>query len=572
MVVNNINKIIELVTILMNRLKYIHKFALIFIIFSFPTVIMICMSIDQANDEVVFRENQEIGLEYNIALRELIQKVQEYRGLTVVNFEHKDIINNHLLIKESEINEKIRKVDSIDEKYKDILKSSQQWTRIKKQWFSLREEKSNFNSNEAFYAYTKLIEDMLSLNNNVSDSVELLVQPNLYRYYLTEAIVKSMPWAAEYMAEARSIGAIAASKGVATLDEKYELTHLESNIKRILYDTSLGMEVAFRNEEINEKLTKHKDNAFYSADEMLSLLTREIIDKDKISIDYEEYFNFCTKSIDKIYNLLIIQTNTLIDISQEELEHTVLLRNFLIAIATIVFIMILCIFYGFYNSISASIKQIEEATRKIASGDLKERVELEARDETKKIESALNTMLDNLVANYNEVQEAKKTLEYLALHDSLTGLPNRTLFMKRLDEAIKEAEKNGTMASLFFIDLDKFKYVNDNLGHAMGDIVLKNVAIQLLGIIGDKGLVCRLGGDEFTILIPQVEDYHQVERLLKNIREVVGASRILDGELYYVGASVGYAIFPRDAANSEDLMKKADMEMYKDKYNKAKKL
>lgn len=569
-VVNSINKIIKTATSLMNRLKYIHKFTLIFTTFSIPTIIMICMSIIQINEEIAFRKNQNIGLEYNVALRELIQRVQEYRGLTVVNFKHRDSINNQLLIKEMEINEKIRKVDSINEKYKDTLKSSQEWTSIKEQWTKVRKEQPGYDINETFQAYTELIEEMLSLNNHVSDRVELLVQPKLYRYYLTEAIIKNMPWAAEYMAEARSIGSIVTLKGYGTLEEKYELIYLENNIKKILNDTSSGMEIAFRNEEVNEKVTKDKDNAFDSAYDTLGLLTREIINKDKVTIDYKEYFNSCTKSIDKIYNLLILKTDTLMNISKEELEDAIILRNFIIIISAIVFLVIICIFYGFYNSISVSIKQIEEATSKIASGDLKERVELEARDETKKIESALNTMLDNLVANYNELQETKKTLENLALHDSLTGLPNRTLFMERLDKTIEEAKKNGTMVALLFIDLDKFKAINDNFGHTMGDIVLKNVAVQLLQIVGNTGLVCRLGGDEFTVLIPEVGGLDYIEMLSKNISDAIEELRFLGRKFNNFGASVGYAIFPMDATNSEDLLKRADKEMYKIKYNKVK--
>lgn len=169
---------------------------------------------------------------------------------------------------------------------------------------------------------------------------------------------------------------------------------------------------------------------------------------------------------------------------------------------------------------------------------------------------------------YRAVETAKDELEKIAHYDPLTGLPNRKLFLQRSAEAIRDSKAHENYIALLYMDLDKFKQINDSLGHSMGDIVLKTVASQLSGIIGDDKTICRLGGDEFTILLPSVDKLEDVISIKNKIIDTIERPWILKGKEYSLGISIGYAIFPGDGKDVEELMEIADQGMYKEKQHR----
>jgi diguanylate cyclase (GGDEF)-like protein len=152
--------------------------------------------------------------------------------------------------------------------------------------------------------------------------------------------------------------------------------------------------------------------------------------------------------------------------------------------------------------------------------------------------------------------------KHLALHDELTGLPNRRLFHDRLTSALERARRSGTRTALLLIDLDRFKQVNDSVGHHVGDEVLKHVAQTLLGRIRRADTVARTGGDEFSIILEEPITRDDAERVSRSLIELLHQSLALEGHTIRVGASIGLAIYPEDAPNSETLRVAADLRMY----------
>jgi diguanylate cyclase (GGDEF)-like protein len=154
---------------------------------------------------------------------------------------------------------------------------------------------------------------------------------------------------------------------------------------------------------------------------------------------------------------------------------------------------------------------------------------------------------------------------YLALHDELTGLPNRRLFQDRLTVALERARRSGAKASLLVIDLDHFKQVNDTLGHHAGDLLLQQVGALFLGRVRNCDTVARTGGDEFSIILEDsanAESAHQVaESLLQNLSQPL----TVEGRIVRVGASIGVALYPDDATEMEALCIAADLRMYDEK-------
>lgn len=161
-----------------------------------------------------------------------------------------------------------------------------------------------------------------------------------------------------------------------------------------------------------------------------------------------------------------------------------------------------------------------------------------------------------------EVTASRRKIHQMAFYDSLTGLPNRALFDDRLRQVIADARWHGQTASVMMIDLDRFKAVNDTMGHAAGDQLLCEVARRLTSCVRPYDTVSRLGGDEFTVLLPDIRETDDLGRIADKIRDQLSRSIVLDGREVYVSSSIGIALFPQDSTEAADLLKFADSAMY----------
>lgn len=173
--------------------------------------------------------------------------------------------------------------------------------------------------------------------------------------------------------------------------------------------------------------------------------------------------------------------------------------------------------------------------------------------------------LVNFIVLFSDVTKQKEDemrLQFLAHHDPLTGLVNRTLFQKRCEESLMLAERKQTKAAVIFIDLDHFKTVNDSLGHAYGDDLLKQAAGRLVECVRKTDVVGRLGGDEFIVLLNEVGDSGDVALIAKKILDRLTASFSVAGHEIFVSASLGISWFPDDGQNAAALIQNADAAMY----------
>lgn len=164
-----------------------------------------------------------------------------------------------------------------------------------------------------------------------------------------------------------------------------------------------------------------------------------------------------------------------------------------------------------------------------------------------------------------KLMEQKDILYHQAHHDPLTGLPNRTLFNKRLERGIKKAKAKEGYLALLFIDLDQFKQINDSLGHDIGDRVLRVVAERLQAKIRKKDTLARLGGDEFTIIIENYKSITMLSKLAQSILKVLIQPIHIEGQTLYTSSSIGISLYPEDDSSAENLLKYADAAMYKAK-------
>jgi diguanylate cyclase (GGDEF)-like protein len=156
-------------------------------------------------------------------------------------------------------------------------------------------------------------------------------------------------------------------------------------------------------------------------------------------------------------------------------------------------------------------------------------------------------------------------IEYLAYHDGLTALPNRSLFNKLLSQAISQAQRSNKQLAVAFIDLDRFKQINDTLGHEAGDQLLKEVATRLKTCLRDSDIVARLGGDEFVVLLTELTDEKYAATVAQKIITAIGKPFILIGQEFRVTASIGISTYPLDGQDAQTMTKNADIAMYQAK-------
>jgi len=164
-----------------------------------------------------------------------------------------------------------------------------------------------------------------------------------------------------------------------------------------------------------------------------------------------------------------------------------------------------------------------------------------------------------------DLEESRLHAQHRAMHDELTGLGNRAMFEQRLDEALSRARRHKSLLALLYIDLDRFKQVNDTLGHPAGDALIRQVARRLIAEVRGYDLVARLGGDEFAILISEPEDRLAVERICARVVAALERPFDLSGSQAFIGASVGVALAPEHGVDRTELIRKADIALYKAK-------
>ncbi|EMP54863.1 diguanylate cyclase (GGDEF domain) with PAS/PAC sensor [Marinobacter santoriniensis NKSG1] len=161
-----------------------------------------------------------------------------------------------------------------------------------------------------------------------------------------------------------------------------------------------------------------------------------------------------------------------------------------------------------------------------------------------------------------ERKRVEEDLRFLAHHDSLTGLTNRSLFYDRLETALRAARRSGEILALLYLDLDGFKQINDSRGHELGDLMLREVARRLEANTREADTVARMGGDEFTVLLTGLSGAPSAQSTLLKLRETLAAPMVLCGESFTMRASIGLALYPEDGESAEQLLRRADAGMY----------
>lgn len=233
-------------------------------------------------------------------------------------------------------------------------------------------------------------------------------------------------------------------------------------------------------------------------------------------------------------------------------------RSILLAVALSVMtfaILAIVLTWQLSRALTRPISEMIEASSAYASGNLDVTLPIRANDELGRLALSLNSMANRLKKN-------SQVMHQLANYDWLTGLANRNLFHERLRQSLSMAARARTQVGLLFIDLDGFKGINDGLGHGLGDEVLKLTATRLREAVRRSDTVARLGGDEFTLIVEAPRSDHDIAMLAGKLLDALAEPFQIRERALYLSASIGIALYPRDAGNAKALLRNADLAMY----------
>ena len=262
--------------------------------------------------------------------------------------------------------------------------------------------------------------------------------------------------------------------------------------------------------------------------------------------------------------------------SQEESEYKArLMQSMLIILA----ILISLSAFQTLRLFRIRLKELEQGIKQLSVGKMDYTIDVGRKDEISQLAQHFNQMTNRLKASTisvdqlqqeiskrtSELEQQKNSLRQIAEHDSLTGLANREAFLKSLNEVIIHCSTNKRRAAVFFIDLDKFKQINDSMGHSAGDAVLIEMAHRFTSTLRKSDSLARIGGDEFTVIIDPLYESKDAAELAKKLIASLEEPYEHEEQTLYLNTSIGIAVYPEDGATPQELMKNADSAMYQAK-------
>lgn len=219
------------------------------------------------------------------------------------------------------------------------------------------------------------------------------------------------------------------------------------------------------------------------------------------------------------------------------------------------------------RALTRPLNQMVNAVDRFAVEHVQMAMPITRRDEIGLLARSFEDMQRQIKSQMNTLQDKQRELDHLASHDILTGLPNRRMFLDRLEHAIARAHRSGQSTAVLFIDLDKFKEINDSLGHAAGDVVLRTAADRMLSAVRKIDTVARIGGDEFVILLDGAGDPAAIAHIADKITDSIAQPVMYGTDSLAIGASIGIARYPQNGSSVTELLARADQAMYVAKCN-----
>lgn len=329
------------------------------------------------------------------------------------------------------------------------------------------------------------------------------------------------------------------------------------------------------NNRVLARYDNHESNETSASTGVLNV-TGTVIDTEKINEDIDIRLG---KDISIIHNIeldnktigkLFIKAD-LSHLNDKIIQYLIFTSSMAMVGLGLASLLLLKLRQGITRPLQQLTRLMDTVTR---NNDYSIRASNDSSDEIGVLSRGFNKMLmhiqindEKLAHELAERYRAEEHLDKLAYYDVVTGLPNRHFFHQKLTQVIEHAINNKSLMALLFLDLDNFKTVNDTLGHKTGDVLLKQASSRLSGVVRQSDYICRVGGDEFAIIIENINHIEDTTVVTTKCIECLSRPFVFNGKNFFIGVSIGVSVCPDDAITANDLLVNADMAMYEAKLN-----
>ncbi|MBI1888176.1 MAG: EAL domain-containing protein [Nitrosomonadales bacterium] len=546
-------------------MSYTKKFMVLWLV-SFVAITVIGYSLFVNLNQVIRLSQRQLdGLALIQPISKTVRLLQQHRGFSSALLGGNQTIRDRLAANEKEAAEAF---NAMEGRLPHDLTRNENFRRIKASWESSRKDGLRWTMDENLTVHTSLIRQMRLFHAFIADEYALSMDTEIATFYLIDTIVNKLPDALEHFGQIRGYGTGILAKKQITERQKIKLGSLIAELDSAIDELNINLEkTGLHNPAIQGSVSAASRNITDSAQGATSIVESDIL-AGHFATHPDTFLSMATAAIDnsyaQMYDTLLPTVITLIKARIKQAEKTLYLS---ISIALLLFLVVAYFSTGIYYAVTSGIQSLAHAARAFVNGDLSKRVQLNMNDELSQVGDIFNEMADG----FSNLLEANRVSEDIiwkqANFDTLTGLPNRRMFHDRLEQEIKKAHRARLKVALLFIDLDKFKEINDTLGHSTGDILLMEAARRISGCVRETDTVARLGGDEFTVILTELDNVGDIDRVTEYILQELAKPFHLEGRVAYITGSIGITLYPDDAANMEDMIKNADQAMYAAKSN-----
>ena len=500
MVFNVMKKILSPAVYLMDRLHYPLKFGLILFVVLIPLILSSVNLVSSANHDIEHLRNERQGLRYIKAVRQLIERVQQHRGLESAFLGGSSDFYERMMRKRLEVDQYLAELLVLDSELTDSLNLSARVNAVQDDWDKIKAIplEQDFLMAVAFESHSTLVADLIDVIRRVASASEITLDPELDSYYLGVVVASNLINLTESMGQARAVGAGITGKGWHIQRSFVQLSVLSNNIDLHAKHSRAGLNIAIEsNEQVGVQLRSAMNAHNQAIRDVQSLLQNILSDTDKLSISSQTVYDTATLAITDSYGLYDAIATELDKLYVVRIEAASRARNLTIMMVSMGLMMVIYLFSGLYLSVIMSVKLIGETTRQIARGYLGARLMLNSRDELQQVSVDFNAMADQRQQGELQVRDmldasireiAKRSAVEQALREQVQR--NQVFLQNTYDGYFLISTQNGRLLEVNDSYCSMLKYDRETLlGMVIGDLALSLSSEEVKEIIV-RGHLC----------------------------------------------------------------------------------
>ena len=409
---------------LLNRLRYPHKFLLIGTLFLVPLLLLGYLLIQEVNERISFMEQEQPGIEYIAQLREIIQPMQQHRGMSAAILGGDNTLRDELTKQATNIDQALVKLQQLDQRYSLRLETGNRFASLQRDWTALKQEFNGLTQAQSFQKHTALITNMLEFIHHLANTSNLILASKMDTYYLVDTLVNHLPKLTEDAGQSRALGSAIIVEGRFTPESWQRLLGASQRIAEAEKNLLRGIQAVLdENPSLTSRLQQPADKMFLATSTYNTSL-RNMLEKDEVTANLDVFFNQATQTIDNVFHLFDLVAPSLDGLLTERIADYKLIRTLTLTVMLLVLLGIIYIFISFYLSVMQSITELRKGIEQLATGDLTTHIKLATCDETHLIAQQANAMAQQFRELVNKVIDSTQLVAAAA--DQLAETSEKT--------------------------------------------------------------------------------------------------------------------------------------------------